>query len=58
MLNQIRPILARLLADENGGTALEYALVASLLSMFILWGSVRLGDVMGNTFNNIASNIP
>lgn len=50
--------IARLLADEEGGTALEYALIASLISIVIVGAATSLGKNLQNHFNNVATNLP
>jgi pilus assembly protein Flp/PilA len=39
-----RPLLVRLLADERGATALEYALVGSLVAILAIAGLQALSD--------------
>ena len=53
--------LMGLLTDEQGLTSIEYTLVASLVSVFILGGILFLGDglrnqygMIGNVVNNYA----
>lgn len=45
------------LADESGATAIEYALVASLIAMAIIASSIVLGDSLKALFNNGASDV-
>ncbi|WP_454063175.1 Flp family type IVb pilin [Candidatus Nitrospira salsa] len=43
--------------DEDGATALEYGLLAALIAAVIIGAVTTLGQVVGNTFNNIASSM-
>lgn len=45
------------LADERGATAIEYALLASLIAMAIIASSVVLGDGLKGLYNNGASDV-
>ena len=54
-------LMGLLTDDERGLTSIEYTLVASLVSVFILGGILLLGDglrnqygMVGNTVNNYA----
>ena len=41
--------------DEEGATALEYGLLAALIAAVIITAVTTLGQVVSNTFNNIAN---
>lgn len=47
----------RFIKDESGATAIEYGLIAALIAVVIIAGATTLGKGLGNTFNNISSNI-
>ena len=47
----------RLVADETGATAIEYALIASLIAVAIIVSITVLGTQLQNTFNEVASNL-
>lgn len=49
--------IARFSADESGATAIEYALLASLIAVAIITGATTLGGKLNNVFNNLAGNI-
>ena len=53
----MQKIIARLLADESGATAIEYGLIASLISVAIIGAASTLGKNLGGTFNNVANNM-
>jgi pilus assembly protein Flp/PilA len=49
--------LKRLVADESGATAIEYALIASLIAVAIIVSITVLGSQLQNTFNEVSSNL-
>ena len=44
-------------ADQSGATAIEYALIASLVSVAIIGALGFMSGKLQNTFNEIASNL-
>ncbi len=53
MLNRLR----KLVHDESGATAIEYALIASLIAVAIVSAAGTLGGKIANTFNTVGSNL-
>jgi pilus assembly protein Flp/PilA len=49
--------LKQFLTDESGATAIEYALIASLISLTIIAGASAVGNKLKNTFNEVSSNL-
>lgn len=49
--------LTLLASDEAGATAIEYALVASLISVAIIAGATSIGSSLSATFTNIGSSL-
>ncbi|MDH7806945.1 MULTISPECIES: Flp family type IVb pilin [unclassified Rhizobium] len=47
-------IFARFLKDESGATAIEYGLIAALISVAIIGGATTLGGQLKDTFAFIA----
>jgi pilus assembly protein Flp/PilA len=45
-------------ADASGATAIEYALIAGLISLVIIGALSNLGTAMGNLFVRISSSMP
>lgn len=45
----------RFMRDEEGVTAIEYGLIASLIAVAIIVGAGKLGDQLDLTFKNIAA---
>ena len=50
-------VYKRFLSDESGATAIEYGLIASLISLTIIAGVSALGNKLKGTFNEITSNL-
>jgi pilus assembly protein Flp/PilA len=50
--------LARLLADEDGITAIEYGLVAALISVFVMVAIGAVGDAVIGLFEQTANASP
>ena len=44
-------IFARLMKDETGATAIEYGLIAALISVALIGGASALGDGLDAQFN-------
>jgi pilus assembly protein Flp/PilA len=43
--------------NSAGATSIEYALIASIISLAIIAGATQIGSNLKNTFTNVASNI-
>jgi pilus assembly protein Flp/PilA len=50
-------IFARFRKDESGATAIEYGLIAALISVALIAGATTLGNNIGNTFNNLSTRM-
>lgn len=51
-------LLARFASDESGATAIEYGLLAALISVVII-GTVKIiGTKLQANFTNVSSNLP
>lgn len=44
-------VLSRFIKDESGATAIEYGLIAALISIALITSGQALGTQIGNTFN-------
>lgn len=53
----VRRWAARLCGDESGATVIEYALIASFMSIAIIGGVIALGDNLYDVYSYIESNI-
>ncbi|WP_105402365.1 Flp family type IVb pilin [Neorhizobium sp. T7_12] len=50
-------IFARFMKDESGATAIEYGLIAALISVALIAGASTLGNALDNQFTNIAAKL-
>jgi pilus assembly protein Flp/PilA len=50
-------LLKRLVKDEAGATAIEYALVASLISITIIAGATAIGTSLSGTFATVSASL-
>jgi len=50
-------LFSRFLTDESGATAIEYGLIAALISAAIIAGATTLGNTLSTTFNNISTKM-
>lgn len=49
--------ISRFLKDTQGATAIEYALIASLIAVVAISGMKMIGNKILNQLNNIADNL-
>jgi pilus assembly protein Flp/PilA len=47
--------IGKLLRDENGATAIEYGLIAALISVVIITAVTLVGSQLSGVFNSIAT---
>lgn len=50
-------IFARFMKDESGATAIEYGLIAALVSVALIAGATTLGTSLNNTFGGLATKL-
>ncbi len=50
-------LMKNFLADECGATAIEYGLIASLISVAIIAAAKSLGSNISATFSAVADNV-
>lgn len=50
-------IFARLLKDESGATAIEYGLIAALISVALITGASALGGSLNNIFDGLSDQM-
>lgn len=53
----MKNLIAQFAADESGATAIEYALLASLIAVAIIGAATTLGSNIGKLMNNVAANV-
>ena len=46
-------IFARFMKDESGATAIEYGLIAALISVALIAGATTLGNALNTTFSSL-----
>jgi pilus assembly protein Flp/PilA len=47
----------KLARDEQGATAIEYGLIAALIAVAAITAMQSLGNQLGNTFSNVATEM-
>jgi pilus assembly protein Flp/PilA len=50
-------IFARFLKDESGATAIEYGLIAALISVALITGATTLGNSLNATFTGLGTKL-
>ena len=50
-------LLRHFLADESGATAIEYALIATLIGVVIIVGVTAVGTKLSTSFSNIGAKL-
>ena len=50
-------MLKRFLRDQSGATAIEYGLIAALVSIAAIAAMGAMGNELGNMFNTVASEL-
>lgn len=49
--------LVKLFKDESGATAIEYGLIAALISVAAIGAMTALGSQLSTTFGNVTSSL-
>ena len=49
--------MRQFVSDEGGATAIEYALLASLIAVAIIASITVIGTQLQNTFNEVSGNL-
>ena len=50
-------LVARFVKNESGATAIEYGLIAALISVAIIGGATALGGNLNTLFGNLAADV-
>jgi pilus assembly protein Flp/PilA len=53
----MRALIDRFASDQSGATAIEYALIATLVSVAIVLGATALGGQLGVVFQVLADKV-
>ena len=50
-------IFARFMKDESGATAIEYGLIAALISVALITGATALGSALNTQFTGLGTKM-
>lgn len=50
-------LLVRFIKDDSGATAIEYGLIAALISIALITGAGALGSALNNQFKALANKL-
>ncbi len=50
-------IFARFMKDESGATAIEYGLIAALISVALITGASTLGNALNTQFQSLSTQM-
>jgi pilus assembly protein Flp/PilA len=50
-------VFARFIKDESGATAIEYGLIAALISVALIAGAQTLGGALSTQFTNLGKKL-
>ena len=50
-------LFSRFLKDESGATAIEYGLIAALISVALVAGATSLGGTLNDTFHSLSDKM-
>jgi pilus assembly protein Flp/PilA len=53
----MRAVLSRFVKDQSGSTAIEYALIASLIAVVIIGGVTAVGTGLSTSFNTLSGKL-
>ncbi|MDX0267674.1 Flp family type IVb pilin [Sinorhizobium meliloti] len=53
----MKKLLSKLARDESGATAIEYGLIAALISVALITGGNLLGEQIDKTFTDLSTKM-
>ncbi|PST25536.1 Flp family type IVb pilin [Mesorhizobium plurifarium] len=53
----MKKLFSKLARDESGATAIEYGLIAALISVALIGGAGLLGESLDTTFTNLSTTL-
>lgn len=56
-MNYVKTLVARLVKDEQGQDLIEYALLATFVSLVAIVGATELGKALNNWYSAVAVNV-
>ncbi len=55
--NGLKRVFSRFISDQGGATAIEYALIAGMLSIAIVASVIAVGDGISSVWNYISDEV-
>ncbi len=52
-MDKLKAMIEQFLAEEDGATMIEYALLAALIALVVAAAVVTLGTALSNSFNTV-----
>jgi len=56
-MNAVKNLVMRLVSDEQGQDLIEYALLATFVSLVAIVGATALGTALNNWYSKVAANV-
>jgi Flp pilus assembly pilin Flp len=56
-MDNLRTLVARFVRDEQGQDLIEYALLATFVSLVAIAGATLLGTALNNWYDTVATNV-
>jgi len=56
-MNAVKNLVARLVKDEQGQDLIEYALLATFVSLVAIAGATLLGTALNNWYSAVSTNV-
>lgn len=53
----MKSMIERFIKDESGATAIEYGLIAALISVALITGATTLGNALNTQFDNLSKKL-
>ncbi len=53
----MKTLMNRFVKDESGATAIEYGLIAALISVALITGATALGDKLNTAFTDLSNRM-
>jgi Flp pilus assembly pilin Flp len=56
-MNRLQNLFARFVSDDQGQDLIEYALLATFVSLVAIVGATALGTALNNWYGTVATNV-
>ncbi len=53
----MKSMIERFIKDDSGATAIEYGLIAALISVALITGATTLGNALNTQFDNLSKKL-